>query len=630
MRARSFLVVGALILVGCSGDSEPDAVDARPSGASQESAGADDDGAVDDADADADAADDADGDDGSGVDDGGSAVGDAGDQDSDGVDGGGSDDEASVPAAAWERCDDVLTLPGLPVLECATIDVPLDYDDSDGDTIPIALARQEAADPSARIGSIVFNPGGPGGSGIEYLETGRLLIPAEVAAVFDLVAFDPRGVGASASVHCDLTRDDGVVLVADDDRPTWDAALETGQTELATCTSDPAGIEAYVGTNNAARDLDRIRASVGDDLLTYVGFSYGTRLGATYAELFPDKVRALVLDGGVLPSTDPAARGRQQADGFDLAFGNFADACDTDPDCVVGQHGTTRDVLDRIRADIAQAGEFPTDDPTRVLTPGELDLGVLASLYSQTTWTYLSFAMDEAAARGDGTIFQVLADLYMGRELDGTYSNLVEANGFINCADDPARPPEEEVWEEADLTADASDYFADYLRASFGCLGFPEPVDPLTLGPAEGAPPILVIGTTGDPATPFDWSQQLADSLASGILYSVEGEGHTAYTSIECVTPVVNAYLIDLEVPEPGDGCVDDSDIDPFPPEGESEAELVIEFFECLMENGADVEPIGIADVLRDPSGEQLLGGLDLDDPALLGALLPCQEFLLG
>jgi hypothetical protein len=238
--------------------------------------------------------------------------------------------------------------------------------------------------------------------------------------------------------------------------------------------------------------------------------------------------------------------------------------------------------------------------------------------------------MDEAAARGDGTIFQVLADLYLGRELDGTYSNLVEANGFISCADDAARPSEDEVWEEADLIADASDHFADYLRASFGCLGFPEPIDPLTLGPAEGAPPILVIGTTGDPATPFDWSQQLADSLTSGVLYSVDGEGHTAYTSIECVTPVVNAYLIDLEVPEPGDGCVDDSGIDPFPPEGESEAEVIVGFFECLTENGADVEPIGIADVLRDPTGERLLGGLDLGDPELLSALLPCQEFLLG
>lgn len=601
MRVLALLAVGSLVIAGCSDSSDPDAVDAEPSDSTEttgDDSGTDDDGTVGD--------------------------------DSDDRDDGESDPEPSAATPEWTPCEGGLAIPGLPPLECSTLHVPLDHDEPDGPTIPIALARQEAGDPAARIGSIVFNPGGPGGSGIEFLETARLLMPAEVADAFDLVAFDPRGVGASASVHCALTRDDGAVLIADDDREAWDAALETSYEEIATCTSDPAGIEPYVGTNNAARDLDRIRAALGDELLTYVGFSYGTRLGATYAELFPDRVRALVLDGGVLPSTDFTAMGSQQADGFDLALGHFAEACDADPDCVLQRHGPTLDVLEQIRADIAEAGSFPTDDPERLLTPGELDLGVITALYSQSTWVYLSFAIDQAAADGDGTVFQVLADLYLGRQLDGTYTNQVEAGAFVNCADDPARPLDDEVWEEADMIADTSDYFSDDLRASFGCLGFPEPVDPLIIGAAEGAPPILVIGTTGDPATPYEWSQQLADSLASGVLYSVDGEGHTAYTSIPCVAPVVNAYLIDLEVPEPGDGCVDDSDADPFPPEGESEAETVIGFVDCLIDNGAAVEPIGIADVLRDPTGEQLLGGLDLDDPDLIGALLPCQEFLLG
>jgi pimeloyl-ACP methyl ester carboxylesterase len=594
MRVLALLAVGSVLLAGCSGASNPDSVDARPSESTAVPTDTDETSPASTTTPDtADAADDVD----------------------------------DTPIE-WSTCDGGLDIPGLAPLECATIDVPLDYDDPAGSAIPIALARQEAGDPSARIGSIVFNPGGPGGSGIEFLDTARFLIPAEVADRFDLVGFDPRGVGDSASVHCELTRDDGVVIIADNDRAAWDDALASSLDELDTCTSDPQGIAPFVGTNNAARDLDRIRDALGDEQLTYVGFSYGTRLGATYAELFPDRVRALVLDGGVAPTDDSTAIGEQQAAGFDLAFGNFADACDADPDCLVADVGPVRDVLEQVRADIAAAGSFPTGDPARALTPGELDLGTIAALYSQQTWVYLSFALEEAATSGDGSIFQALADL--GRQPDGTYTNQVEAGSFVNCADDPERPSEDEVWDNADRIADNSQYFDQALRASFGCLGLPEPIDPLILGPAEEAAPILVIGTTGDPATPFDWSQQLADSLTSGVLYSVDGEGHTAYTSIACVTSVVNAYLIDLEVPEPGDGCTDDSDDDPFPPAGESEAELIVGFVDCLRENGADVDPIGIADVLGDPTGAQILGGLDLADPDLLGALLPCQQFLTG
>lgn len=620
MRVLAVLVVGSMLMVGCTDDSDPEAVDAGPSDPTDP---------TDPTDAPADDEQPA----GGTVDDGGATT----DPSVPGTDvetsDGAGDEPAQEDSAAsteWTPCEDGLAIPGLAPLACATIEVPRDYGDPGGPTIPISLARQEALDPSDRIGSIVFNPGGPGGSGIEFIESARLIMPAEVADRFDIVGFDPRGVGDSASVHCELTRDDGVVLVPDDARDEWDAALAASLDELDTCSSDPAGIEQLLGTNNAARDLDRIRVALGDEQLTYVGYSYGTRLGATYAELFPDRVRALVLDGGVAPTDDFTAMGEQQGAGFDLAFGNFADACDADPDCVVGEIGPVRDVLEQVRSDIAAAGGFPTDDPARMLTPGELDLGTIAALYSQQTWVYLSFALEAAATSGDGSIFQALADLYLGRRTDGTYTNQVEAGAFVNCADDPDRPPEDEVWESADRVADGSEYFDRSLRASFGCLGLPDPIDPLILGPADGAPPILVIGTTGDPATPYDWSQRLADSLASGVLYSVDGEGHTAYTSIDCVTPVVNAYLIDLEVPDPGDGCTDDSDTDPFPPAGESEAELVVGFIECLLENDADVEPITVADVLADPTGEEILGGLDLDDPGLLVALLPCQDILTG
>ena len=181
------------------------------------------------------------------------------------------------------------------------------------------------------------------------------------------------------------------------------------------------------------------------------------------------------------------------------------------------------------------------------------------------------------------------------------------------------------------MIADGSEFFGDALRASFGCEGVPDPIDPLLLGPAEGAPPILVIGTTGDPATPYDWAVQLAGFLDTAVLYTVEGEGHTAYTSIECVAPVVNAYLIDLEVPEDGASCVDDRDpTGIFLPVGETEAEQVVAFFGCLADEGIDIPEMTIADVLRDPTGETLLAGVDFGDPQTLQAVTACQSLLLS
>jgi pimeloyl-ACP methyl ester carboxylesterase len=536
-----------------------------------------------------------------------------------------STDEPATPgveAASWAGCADS------PGFECATIQVPLDHDDPTGPTIPIALIRQPAltSDP---IGSVVFNPGGPGGSGLEYLELAVFGVPPELADRFDLVSFDPRGVGASASVRCDLVRDDGIHLVGDGDRTAWDELLAEQLAQLDTCTTTPDGIAEYLGTNNAARDLDLIRAAIGDELLTYVGFSYGTRLGATYAELFPDRIRALVLDGAVAPTTDFASLAADQGAGFDAAFVAFADACDADADCLLQELGPTLDVVAGVRAEIAEVGSFETDEPGRLLTPGELDLGIISALYSQAAWPYLAQAIYLADTQADGTLFQVLADLYLGRQIDGTYTNQVEAGSFINCADDADRPDVDAVWSAADAIAVGSEYFGDILRASFGCVGTPDPIDPLLLGPAEGAPPILVIGTTGDPATPYEWSVQLAEFLDSAVLYTVEGEGHTAYTSIACVTEVVNDYLIDLVVPGDGGSCVDDSDPDGvFLPVGESDVELVVTFFECLADNGADVPALSIADVLRDPSGETLLGGIDFGDPATIAAVGACQSLL--
>jgi pimeloyl-ACP methyl ester carboxylesterase len=515
------------------------------------------------------------------------------------------------------------------VPQCATLIVPRDHTDPDGAQLEIAIARLDTADDDEQIGSLVINPGGPGASGIDFLAQAAVVIPAEVQDRFDLVGFDPRGVGASSAVECDIPIDDNITLLVGGDDAGWQVLVDETQGLLDTC--DPASQELYpwVGTNNAARDLDLLRAALGDEQLTYVGFSYGTRLGATYAELFPDRVRALVLDGAVKPSPDLNALGLEQAAGFDRALENFAAACDAEDDCLLRELGPTLDVIDGLEAEIAEVGSFPTDDPGRVLTPGELTMGTFAALYSQDAWPYLVQALYVAEVAQDGSILQALADSYAGRQPDGTYDNSTDANRAVNCADDAVRRTADEERAAAEQAAARSVHFADFLRASAGCLGLDDPLDPLLLGPAAGAPPILVIGTTGDPATPYEWAVELADHLDSGVLYSVEGEGHTAYGSIDCVAGAVNAYLIDLELPAPdAASCVDDADADVFQPVGESEIERVAAYLSCLRENGLDIPEIGVDELIADPLGETFADAIDPTDQAFRDAAGACQDLI--
>ncbi|MEM9514863.1 MAG: alpha/beta hydrolase [Actinomycetota bacterium] len=541
-------------------------------------------------------------------------------------------DEPDEPVAPggldWRRCDGATPL-AVVSFECATLAVPLDHDDPDGEQIDIAVTRVPAGgDADDRIGSLVFNPGGPGGSGIEFLQNAAPIVPAQVADRFDLVSFDPRGVGASTAVTCDVDFDDEVSLLAEGDDDGWAALVEDAESSPEECTPATLELAPWVGTNNAARDLDVLRAALGDEQLSYVGFSYGTRLGATYAELFPENVRALVLDGGVLPTSDEAELALGQAAGFDLALERFAAACDADDDCPLSAVGSTLEVYADLVSDIAAVGSYETSDPLRTLSPGELQLGVAAALYSQQTWPILAIALRDAAVDRDGSLLQVLGDRLTGRQPDGSYDNSQVANGFISCADDPARPPAPAVRADADAAASVSQYFGDFLRASTGCLGVDPPIDPLIVGAAEGAAPILVIGTTGDPATPYEWSVALADSLSSGRLFTVEGDGHTAYLSLPCVEPVVNTYLIDLELPDDGASCRDDATGDVFLPAGGSEFELIVELFSCLRDNGADVPDIDLADLLADPSGNELFAEFDPTDPDTASALIACEDIV--
>jgi pimeloyl-ACP methyl ester carboxylesterase len=524
----------------------------------------------------------------------------------------------------WGACDEATQRKGIE--ECATLAVPLDYDDPDGEQIEIAVARLDTASGDDQIGSLVFNPGGPGGSGVDYLAQAALTIPSDVQQRFDLVGFDPRGVGASSAVDCDVPIDDNINLLSAGDDAGWAELVADADGFLATCDAASQDLFKWVGTNNAARDLDRLREALGDDKLSYVGYSYGTRLGATYAELFPDRIRALVLDGAVKPSTDLTDLSLQQATGFDRALDNFAAACDADDDCLLRELGPTLEVIDTLEAEIAEVGSFETDDPGRVLTPGELTMGVFAALYSQEAWPILVQGLYVAEVSQDGSILQALADSYNGRRPDGTYDNSNDANIAINCADDAERRTIDDERAAGEEAAARSNYFADFLRAGTGCYPFEPSIDPLVLGPATGAPPILVIGTTGDPATPYEWAVELADYLDSGVLYTVEGEGHTAYGSIGCVADAVNAYLIDLEVPEGDASCAAAPSDDLFQPVGESEFEQIAAYLTCLSENGLDIPEIGVDELIADPFGETFSDAIDPSDPAFVTAATACAE----
>jgi hypothetical protein len=337
-----------------------------------------------------------------------------------------------------------------------------------------------------------------------------------------------------------------------------------------------------------------------------------------------------VLDGAVKPTDDLALIGLEQGPGFDAALESFADACDADADCVLGDVGPTLGVYTGLVDEIATVGDFPTDDGDRILTPGELQLGVAAALYSTQLWPVLAEALLAAETEQDGSLLQVLADTYLGRQADGTYDNSQLAGLAINCADDPRRPPVDEVRIQAELGAQASVYFADFLRASTGCIGTADPIDPIAIGPADGAAPILVIGTTGDPATPYQWSVEMAEVLSSGVLYTVEADGHTAFLSVPCVDDVVIDYLVDLELPDENAGCAADAATDVFAPPGEGELDQVIALFDCLRDNGVDLPEISVGDLLADPNGEEFLDLLDPTDPAFAQAALACQDLIPG
>lgn len=452
----------------------------------------------------------------------------------------------------WDGCDDGF--------ECADLTVPLDYDAPDGDTIEIAVIRLKARQRSRRIGSLVLNPGGPGGSGVDFARQARQLLPGEILDRFDVVSFDPRGVGESSPVDC-LGDDELDRLLAVDPSPDNAAErtrlLTLSRDEAVKCGQRSGKLLPHLGTIDAAKDMDVLRTALGDPKLTYVGFSYGTILGARYAQQFPDKVRALVLDGAVDPILTPRETAAAQALGFERALDAFFRDC-VKQDCAFGRHGEIGKTYDDLMARIDRSPLPASNYPGREAGPSEALFGVAAGLYSREFgWPVLRQAL-EAAYNGDGSVLLALFDSLVERDERGRYSNSVEAQAAVSCVDG--------VYADDPLAYDADAVQFERQSPRFGralaygpvvCAYWPVP--PVTKPGAitvENAPPIVVIGTTRDPATPYDWAESLASQLP-GVLVTYDGDGHTAYgySRSSCVNKVVDAYLIALTVPKPRTRC---------------------------------------------------------------------------
>ena len=477
----------------------------------------------------------------------------------------------------WGSCADLATSDDTKIyrsasLQCADLIVPLSYADPTGPTITLKVLRKQATDRAGRIGSVVTNPGGPGGSGVEnaaYL--GGFGLASALNKRFDVVGFDPRGVGfSSPEIRCqtdeqrDVTRATTVRTRTPEEVAAADALAQQLAQGCAALSGPPEGVDgnaflANVGTGTVAKDMDVLRAALGDRGLSYIGWSYGTSIGTEYARQFPGNVRAMILDGAIDPNEDPVASSLGQAEGFQQAFEDFAAACaekaacplGTDPGAATAAYqALVRPLLDK---------PLPLADG-RVLTFNDATTGTFTALYSDALWDQLTDALTALAA-GDGSGLMGLADSYLGRDSGGHYSNIQDAFLGIGCIDGSRSVDPAQAQQLAEKVAAAAPFLASGdppAAVKDPCDYWPVPVTPLEPVPdvPPGLPQVLVISTTHDPATPYQAGVNLAETLAARLL-TVDGTNHTAYLNAgnQCADQIGTDYLIDLTLPAEGKTC---------------------------------------------------------------------------
>lgn len=451
--------------------------------------------------------------------------------------------------------------------ECTTASVPLDYDHPDGTTITLALKRTTAT--GDRLGSLLVNPGGPGGSGVELVDSVKGYFSDHLLEAYDVVGFDPRGVGASTAVDCLSDAELDAERAAADATPGAQQNPDEARADVADQASTmaqacqthtrTAGLLDHIDTVSAARDLDILRAALGQPRLAYLGYSYGTYLGATYAELFPTNVGRMVLDGAIDPTLSAAQLSLDQAKGFEAALRSYVKDCQASSGCPLTgsvDNGVTqiRELLDR-----AATSPIPTSDTKRPLTYSLAMSAIVGVMYQDESWSVLTEGLNQAMLQNDGSTLLYIADVFASRNADGTYSgNGDEVINAINCLDYPVQGDETQWDEQAAQLRQASPTFggdlaySDLYCRTWGHTATREHT-PIR---AAGAPPILVVGTTQDPATPYAWSKALASQLSHARLVTWEGRGHTAYGRAGgCVTTAVDDYLLAGTLPKEGLVC---------------------------------------------------------------------------
>jgi pimeloyl-ACP methyl ester carboxylesterase len=445
--------------------------------------------------------------------------------------------------------------------ECGMLSVPVDYSKPDGDVAQIAMIRFKAT--GQKVGSLVVNPGGPGESGVEAAASMAPTLPQSVRERFDLVGFDPRGVANSTPAAWCNSDEDNDKLRAD---PTVEYTqegvdhIEKENKEFVQRCVDKMGKEflANLGTANVAKDLEAIRTGLGDEKLTYLGYSYGTRIGALYAEAYPDKVRAMILDGAVDPNADQIEEEIRQAAAFQKAFDNYAADCASSPDCPLGTDPSKAVDVYKSLVDPLVKHPAETKDP-RGLSYSDAIVGTILPLYSPSLWRHQTQALSEIKD-GRGDTMLAMADLYMGRDEKGHYNNSTDVRVAVNCMDKPHITDRAKVVDEDRRTREVAPFL------SYGEFTGLAPLDTCAFWPVPatgdqhelkvaGLPPILVVSTTNDPATPYQAGVDLAQQLG-GTLLTFDGTQHTVvFQGNTCVDDIAARYLVDVTVPPPNTRC---------------------------------------------------------------------------
>ena len=470
----------------------------------------------------------------------------------------GVQDPATDPALArfyqqkvtWKDCGDDF--------ECTKVTVPLDWERPAGETIEIAATRLPAD--GDRLGSMLVNPGGPGVSGIDYAKVASRAFGRPILRNFDVVGFDPRGVGASAPVSCLPDSQLDAYTAADatpDDATELAASLADVRRFADACRSATGPLLGKLDTLSTVRDLDVLRAAVGDGVLSYFGASYGTYIGAWYAQTFPWRVGRMVLDGAVDPSLTSEQYVAGQAEGFSRAMRAFVKDCQESSECPL--RGSLDEGIAQVGTlvDRADAAPLRTGDPKRPLTQSLMITGIAQALYATQLWPSLTIGLTKAMS-GDGDALLKLADTYLERDEQGHYGQTIAANPSIFCLDVPeTRSPAEIETAAADLQRRYPPLGGAIGWGALSCSQWPlKAVMPRQKLTAEGAAPILVLGTVDDPATPYEWAQSLAGQLSSARLVTWEGTVHTAYNQgSSCVDEKVESYLLTGAVPAENTRC---------------------------------------------------------------------------